>query len=47
MLSVDSQVAMAIGTDGMPIIVYYDGTDDSQLKVIHCANRYCLPYIRD
>ena len=39
-------LAMAIGTDGMPIIAYCDGTND-ELRVVHCANRFCLPYLRE
>ncbi len=35
--------SITIGTDGLPIISYYDYTN-YDLKVIHCANPYCIPY---
>jgi len=37
--------SVTIGTDGMPIIAYYD-TDTTGLKVMHCSNNFCLPYTR-
>jgi hypothetical protein len=37
--------SVTIGTDGMPIIAYYDG-NTTDLKVMHCSNNYCLPYVR-
>jgi len=37
--------SVTIGTDGMPIIAYYDGYS-TDLKVMHCSNNFCLPYVR-
>lgn len=36
---------VTIGTDGMPIIAYYD-SNTTDLKVMHCSNNFCLPYTR-
>jgi hypothetical protein len=33
--------SITIGTDGLPVISYYDATDDD-LKVVKCANPFCL-----
>lgn len=41
-----AQVSMAISTDGLPIIAYYDSVN-GDLKVAHCANRFCMPHVRD
>jgi hypothetical protein len=35
---------ITIGVDGMPIISYGDPWDN--LHVLHCSNRFCLPYWR-
>ena len=37
--------SVTIGTDGMPILAYYDG-NTTDLKVMHCSNVFCLPYVR-
>ena len=37
--------AVTIGADGLPLISYLDVTH-SQLKVLHCANAFCVPYLR-
>lgn len=37
--------SMTIGSDGYPIISYYDLTN-SALKVLHCSNPFCVPYFR-
>ena len=37
--------SVTIGTDGMPIIAYYDG-NLTDIKVMHCSNNFCLPYTR-
>jgi hypothetical protein len=34
-----------LGTDGLVLISYYDGTNDN-LKVAHCSNAFCVPYLR-
>jgi hypothetical protein len=38
-------VALTLGVDGLPILSYWDRTNDD-LKVLHCANAYCAPYFR-
>ncbi|MEE8131858.1 MAG: hypothetical protein V3T98_02330, partial [Candidatus Paceibacterota bacterium] len=38
-----SNTSITIGIDGLPIISYRDDSNDS-LKVVHCANPYCIPY---
>ena len=40
-----SVASIAIGTDGMPIISYYDAISDD-LRVTHCSNTFCVPYWR-
>jgi hypothetical protein len=37
--------SITIGTDGLPVISYFDGTN-SNLKVAKCANASCLPGFR-
>ncbi|MFC1879594.1 hypothetical protein ACFLZW_06730 [Chloroflexota bacterium] len=37
--------SITIGTDGMPIISYWDN-DNGDLKVTHCSNIFCVPYWR-
>ncbi|MBI4276655.1 hypothetical protein HY629_02325, partial [Candidatus Uhrbacteria bacterium] len=37
---VGKYASMAIGTDGLPIIAFYDATD-KDLKVVHCGNAAC------
>jgi hypothetical protein len=39
----NSKISLAIGSDGLPIIAYYDNKINS-LKVLHCGNDRCLPY---
>ena len=36
---------ITIGTDGLPLISYYDATS-ANLKVTHCSNTFCVPYFR-
>jgi len=38
--TVGQYTSIIIGTDGFPIISYYDGTN-SNLKVVHCTNTAC------
>jgi hypothetical protein len=33
--------AIAIGTDGLPVVSYYDSSNTS-LKVVKCSNAACL-----
>ena len=37
--------SVTIGTDGMPIIAYYDD-NTTDINVMHCSNVFCLPYVR-
>ncbi len=37
--------SITIGTDGMPIISYYDKANGN-LKVTHCSNAFCVPFFR-
>ena len=43
--SVGSYSSITIGTDGLPIISYYD-TTNGDLKVAKCASTFCTPYFR-
>ena len=36
---------ITIGADGLPIISYYDETNKN-LKVPHCSNSRCIPFVR-
>ena len=42
---VGKYTSLTVGTDGLPVISYYDDTNDD-LKVAHCSNRFCVPYHR-
>jgi hypothetical protein len=42
---VGQYTAVTIGSDGLPLIAYYDVTHQD-LKVAHCSNPWCLPYVR-
>jgi hypothetical protein len=35
-----------IGMDGMPIISFYIGGSDDNLKIAHCSNVFCIPHWR-
>jgi hypothetical protein len=37
--------SVTIGADGLPLISYYDATNEA-LKVFHCANAFCTDYFR-
>ncbi len=37
--------SITIGTDGLPVISYYDNTNET-LKVAHCSNAFCTPWVR-
>jgi hypothetical protein len=37
--------SIAIGVDGLPVIAYFDATNQV-LKVAKCANAFCAPYFR-
>ncbi|MEE8526904.1 MAG: collagen-like protein [Thermoanaerobaculia bacterium] len=39
------QSALTIGADGFPLIAYFEDIGDN-LKVVHCSNRFCLPFVR-
>ena len=34
---------ITIGSDGLPLISYYDVTN-GDLKAAHCPNMFCVPY---
>jgi predicted regulator of Ras-like GTPase activity (Roadblock/LC7/MglB family) len=39
--------SIVIGADGLPVISHYDATFGSRaLRVTHCSNRFCLPFVR-
>ncbi len=38
--NVGEHTSIAIGTDNLPVISYYDSTNDD-LKVVHCGNKLC------
>jgi hypothetical protein len=35
--------SIAIGTDGLPLIVHHE-VDSQTVRVVHCANEFCLSY---
>jgi hypothetical protein len=37
--------SITLGADGLPVISYFDSTN-ADLKVAHCSNAFCVPYIR-
>jgi predicted regulator of Ras-like GTPase activity (Roadblock/LC7/MglB family) len=41
----NSRTSITIGSDGLPLIAYYDATNDD-LKVAHCSNPLCTPFHR-
>ena len=43
--NVGQYTSVTVGADGLPVISYYDDTNDD-LKVAHCSNRLCVPYHR-
>jgi hypothetical protein len=38
-------LSLTVGTDGLALISYYDQTT-GDLKVAHCSNTFCVPYLR-
>ena len=42
--------SLTIGTDGLPLVSYYDWSGgwgvDGDLKAAHCGNAFCVPYFR-
>jgi hypothetical protein len=40
-----TESSITIGTDGLPLISYFDVTMGA-LKAMHCSNPFCLPYYR-
>jgi hypothetical protein len=38
--SVGTDTSIAVGTDGLPVVSYYDG-DDADLLVLHCGDALC------
>jgi hypothetical protein len=43
--NVGQYTSVTVGADGLPVISYFDDTNDD-LKVAHCSNRFCVPYHR-
>jgi hypothetical protein len=37
--------SLVIGVDGLGLISYYESISDD-LRVAHCADRFCVPYVR-
>jgi hypothetical protein len=37
--------SITIGGDGLGLVSYYDDTN-GDLKVVHCSNTFCVPYLR-
>jgi hypothetical protein len=37
--------SLTIGSDGFPLIAYYDYTNGN-LKIAHCSNVFGIPYVR-
>jgi hypothetical protein len=42
---VSEHTSITIGADGLGLISYRDDTNED-LKVVHCENAFCSPYIR-
>jgi hypothetical protein len=38
--------SVTIGSDGLPLISFYESGGNNQLRVIHCANVRCNPFFR-
>ena len=41
---VGAYTSVTVGADGLALISYQDYTN-GYLKVAHCANVYCMPYV--
>jgi hypothetical protein len=44
-LGSSSRTSITIGSDGLPLIAYYDSTNND-LRVAHCSNPLCTPFHR-
>jgi cell shape-determining protein MreC len=42
---VGQYTSITVGSDGFGLISYYDATN-GDLKVAHCSNTFCSPYVR-
>ena len=43
--NVGNDTSVTVGADGLGLISYYDSTN-GDLKVAHCADTFCVPYLR-
>jgi hypothetical protein len=37
--------SITIGVDGLALVAYHEPLNE-ELRVAHCSNRFCTPYVR-